>query len=97
MRAADSSPTPALHVTRRLRGPPTNSSSTPSNGGDSRGQLAAVTGVAGGPVSARGEAPLIIIGSTAHVRVVHLAAGAGFPLCLQLLCGHTSNNNNVVN
>jgi membrane peptidoglycan carboxypeptidase len=67
MRAADPSPTPPLHVTLRLRGPPTNSSSTPSNGGDSRGRLAAVTGVAGAATTSNNEAPLIIIGSTAHV------------------------------
>lgn len=76
MRAADSSPTPALNVTLRLHGPPTNSSSTPSNGADSRGQLAAVTGVAGSPVSARAEAPLIIIGSTAHVSFYTMSSVA---------------------
>jgi hypothetical protein len=77
MRAADPAATPQLHVTLRLRGPPTNSSSTPSNGGDSRGRLAAVTGVAGTSVANGGNtsAPLIIIGSTAHV-----SAAWGVPL-----------------
>lgn len=93
MRGADPAVTPALHVVPRLRGPPTNSSSTPSNGADSRGRLAAVTGVAGA-AGENGTAPLIIIGSTAHTLVrlvpavwslscVHMAFGMA--LATQLL------------
>jgi len=71
MRAADPAPTPAVHVRLRLRGPLKSSSGTPSagvNGGvDTQGRLAAVTGGASGGKS---EAPLIVIGSTAHVRVL---------------------------
>lgn len=71
MRAADPAPTPPLHVRMRLRGPVNSSSGTPSagvNGGvDTQGRLAAVTGGASGGTSG---APLIIIGSTAHVRVL---------------------------
>lgn len=67
MRAADSAPTPPLHVTLRLPRAPTHTTNTPSNGVASGGRLAAVTGVAGASGGARSDAPLIIIGSTAHV------------------------------